>query len=174
MANRRRGRDLYDEDNLSHFRDKGEKHCRACESFQTWRNFREKKADHSEASATEQTPQSEINVECPLDREELGRNSWSFLHTMAAYYPKKPSEDQKKSMTQFMDIFAQFYPCKDCAKDLRKSLQNSRPDVRDRYMFSKWMCQIHNEVNIKLGKPEFDCSKVLERWRTGWKDGSCD
>ena len=25
-----------------------------------------------------------------------------------------------------------------------------------------------------LGKPEFDCSKVFQRWRDGWADGSCD
>lgn len=30
------------------------------------------------------------------------------------------------------------------------------------------------EVNRKLGKPDFDCSLVDERWRDGWKDGSCD
>jgi len=36
------------------------------------------------------------------------------------------------------------------------------------------MCQQHNVVNRKLGKPEFDCRKVLERWKDGPKDGRCD
>lgn len=39
---------------------------------------------------------------------------------------------------------------------------------------SQWLCRIHNKVNVKLGKPVFDCSKVNERWRDGWLDGSCD
>ncbi|KAM6155636.1 serine protease 33-like [Rhynchocyon petersi] len=43
-----------------------------------------------------------------------------------------------------------------------------------RALFSHWLCHLHNEVNWKLGKPEFDCSQVDERWRDGWKDGSCD
>lgn len=47
-------------------------------------------------------------------------------------------------------------------------------DTSSRYNFSQWMCRLHNDVNRKLGKPEFDCSKVDERWRDGWKDGSCD
>ena len=39
---------------------------------------------------------------------------------------------------------------------------------------SQWMCEIHNDVNKLLGKKLFDCSKVNERWKDGWKDGSCD
>lgn len=39
---------------------------------------------------------------------------------------------------------------------------------------SQWLCRLHNKVNVKVGKPTFDCSKVNERWRDGWLDGSCD
>lgn len=39
---------------------------------------------------------------------------------------------------------------------------------------SQWLCRMHNKVNVKIGKPEFDCAKVDERWKDGWKDGSCD
>ncbi|VDN38458.1 unnamed protein product [Dibothriocephalus latus] len=39
---------------------------------------------------------------------------------------------------------------------------------------SGWLCMQHNLVNEKLKKPLFDCSRVLERWRYGWADGSCD
>ena len=35
-------------------------------------------------------------------------------------------------------------------------------------------CQMHNEVNLRLGKDEFDCNRVGERWRDGWNDKSCD
>lgn len=39
---------------------------------------------------------------------------------------------------------------------------------------SQWLCRLHNKVNVKIGKQEFDCDKVDERWKDGWKDGSCD
>ena len=60
--------------------------------------------------------------ECPLDKDELGRNTWSFLHTTAAYYPEKPTEQQQKDMRQMIHIFSRFYPCDFCAEDLREKL----------------------------------------------------
>ena len=53
-------------------------------------------------------------------------------------------------------------------------LKKEPPQVNTRDDFSQWMCRLHNEVNTRLGKPLFDCSRVDERWRDGWKDGRCD
>ena len=53
-------------------------------------------------------------------------------------------------------------------------LQTHPPDTSSRHKFCQWMCHMHNEVNRRIGKEEFDCSKVDERWLDGWKDGSCD
>lgn len=53
-------------------------------------------------------------------------------------------------------------------------ISKSPPAVGGQEELSQWLCKMHNIVNIKLGKPSFDCSKVEERWYTGWRDGSCD
>ena len=53
-------------------------------------------------------------------------------------------------------------------------LQTNPPKTENRVLFSNWMCDMHNDVNKRIGKKLFDCSKVDERWLDGWKDGSCD
>lgn len=55
---------------------------------------------------------------CPVDKDELGRSTWSLLHTMAAQYPDKPTSGQKQQVVQFIDILSHTYPCEPCAKDL--------------------------------------------------------
>jgi len=106
---------------------------------------------------------------CPMDREELGAHAWPVLHTMAAHYPKKPSAEDKANAESFVKAFSWLYPCGDCAEAFRESIQKSPPRLGSREEFSVWMCQQHNEVSEKLGKPKFDCSfdALDRRWRTG-------
>lgn len=124
------------------------------------------------AAASSTTPRSD----CPADVETLGRHTWTFLHTTAAYYPEAPSQSHQSNMLSLLKSLPTLYPCHHCADALKSELAVHPPEpaVKDRVTLSKWMCDIHNEVNGRLGKDLFDCSKTDERWRTGWKDGSCD
>lgn len=105
----------------------------------------------------------------PADVEILGRATWTFLHTMAAQYPDNPSETQKKEMTDFMSIFSRVYPCWFCASDFQKWMTKSPPQVDSKDILSKWLCKAHNEVNVKIGKPVFDCANWKKRWLDGWE-----
>lgn len=145
------------------------KPCRSCLDFKAWRAQMQGKTNAKVSSS----PSEEVR-QCPLDKDELGRNTWSFLHTMAANYPGTPTPVQRGNMTSFMRLFSEFYPCEPCAASLRDELKKNPPDTSSQHMLSQWMCRLHNSVNICLGKPPFDCSWVTERWKDGWKDGSCD
>ncbi|KAK7873801.1 hypothetical protein R5R35_005786 [Gryllus longicercus] len=156
------------------YRGTAEKPCRACTDFQSWTKLQKRSLNKENVSNEKKV---EVEVEdkpCPLSKDQLGNHTWHFLHTMAAYYPEKPSTEQKAEMKQFFSIFSNFYPCNYCAEDLKNQLKESPPKTDSQKELSQWLCRVHNNINRRLGKKEFDCSKVDERWKTGWKDGSCD
>ncbi|EGD77998.1 hypothetical protein PTSG_09636 [Salpingoeca rosetta] len=128
----------------------------------------------SSTPAQGKTPFAYMHSGCPVNRRELGRASWAFLHTMAAYYPEKPSRQEQDRMRDFMHLYVQLYPCGYCGDTTWQEMMRNPPRLATRKDFSLWMCEMHNEVNDRLGKPQFDCSKVDERWRTGPADGSCN
>lgn len=111
---------------------------------------------------------------CPPDVEQLGRATWTFLHTTAAYYPDKPTAKQRANMLSLLHALPILYPCTWCAQDFGENMVNHPPDVSSRTGLSRWLCERHNEVNERLGKEMFDCAKVDERWKDGPPDGSCD
>ncbi|OHF04364.1 Erv1/Alr family protein [Colletotrichum orchidophilum] len=147
------------------------KPCRSCSSksaFSSW-------ASQMSGSAKNGTPVNSVSIDdCPPDVETLGRGTWQLLHSIAATYPEKPSPAQKDDLRGFVRLFSKLYPCWVCAEDFQSYIQKEQVRVEGRSEFGNWLCEAHNEVNRKLGKKEFDCSKWEERWRTGWKDGRCD
>ncbi|KAM3426889.1 hypothetical protein NHJ13734_009215 [Beauveria thailandica] len=163
--------------------DKDGKPCRSCTSgaaFSAWAAQTKKRAkgdkDTATAVAAVTTTATEANsrADCPPDVEMLGRSSWTLLHSIAAAYPDTPSQTQQADVLRFVDLFAKLYPCWVCADDFQSYISRQVPKVASRDEFGQWLCGAHNDVNRKLGKKEFDCSKWLERWKTGPKDGRCD
>ncbi|KAJ6133227.1 ERV/ALR sulphydryl oxidase [Penicillium samsonianum] len=179
------------------------KPCRSCTSVASWRALT-KQADFKNASsaapnststssptstsktatstaalAAAATPSSSgTPSDCPPDVEELGRSTWTLLHSMAATYPEKADMEYQANMSGFLKFFSKLYPCWVCADDFQSWMAHpsgkNQPKLESRKEFGWWMCEAHNEVNRKLGKKEFDCRLWEERWRTGWKDGRCD
>ncbi|GAA6064541.1 hypothetical protein JCM10212_005645 [Sporobolomyces blumeae] len=95
-------------------------------------------------------------------KAELGRASWKLLHTMAARFPEKPSKSEREAFKSFLYLFSRLYPCGECAAEFQELLRKSPPQTSSRSAASMHLCHLHNQVNLRLGKPEFDCSKDLE------------
>ena len=178
------------------------KPCKICTAFRNWRpqtgsNFEpspsQKKsskgaattmaamfgaaATGSSSSSSRSTPSQrpdEPPPGCPPDVEQLGRATWTFLHTTAAYYPDKPTPTQRANMLTLLRSLPVLYPCTWCAIDFGEDIKEHPPDVSSRAALSHWLCERHNAVNEKLGKEKFDCSKTDERWKDGPSDGRCD
>ncbi len=145
------------------------KPCRVCTAFRDWKlPTNAVKANKKTSSALTLPPSN-----CPADVEQLGRSTWTFLHTTAAYYPDRPTPTQRANMLCLIRALPVLYPCWHCAGDFGEDLKNNPPDVSSRTALSLWLCQRHNTVNAKLGKESFDCAKTEERWKDGPPDGSC-
>lgn len=177
------------------------KPCRACNSKLAFTAALKtgKKSASTDSSATSKDglppltnlngSSSEQEVQCPPDGEIIGQSTWTFLHSAAAYYPNSPSEIQQKSMLSLIHSLPHLYPCHSCAEALGEELTRESKekrsweggDVLQKAVqtgpgLRKWLCGVHNEVNVRLGKPAWTCDEesLRQRWKDGPPNGQCD
>jgi FAD-linked sulfhydryl oxidase len=105
----------------------------------------------------------EVEQQAPSPAE-VGQATWTFLHVFAASYPQSPSGETQYQAMNLLRSLSTLYPCRYCAQDWEEQITLHPPQVSSRHELEQWMCQQHNHVNVKLGKKEFDCSKVHDRW----------
>jgi len=111
----------------------------------------------------------EATVECPPDRSELGKAAWVLMHSAAAYSPEVPSSTQQQTFLELYQRIASTYPCRECAGIFQEEVKKDPPRVSSRRELSVWVCQLHNKINLHLGKTQFPCSleALDKRWRKG-------
>jgi len=105
-----------------------------------------------------------------VSRAELGNAAWKVLHTMMAKFPDKPTEEDSQALKSYIHLFARLYPCGDCARHFQQILAKYPPQVATRSTAAAWACHVHNEVNKRLKKELFDCSKIGDFYDCGCAD----
>lgn len=111
----------------------------------------------------------------PVSKEELGRATWTFLHTLAAQFPDRPSRQQQRDAKELMAILSRLYPCKECADHFKEVLKVNPVQAGSGVELAQWMCKVHNVVNRSLGKPTFPCHRVDARWGAmNCDEGACN
>ncbi|KAH8592336.1 augmenter of liver regeneration [Bisporella sp. PMI_857] len=147
------------------------KPCRTCN---TLTSFLGAKSSTLKAVPSKDDEAARYPADCPPDVEQLGRASWTLLHSIAATYPATAPAALQAETTGFIRSFGRLYPCWSCAEDFQRWIaEQGGVRAGGRQELGMWLCEAHNEVNRKLGKREFDCARWEERWRTGWRDGRC-
>lgn len=89
------------------------------------------------------------------------------MHTMMARFPDTPTPDDSLALQTYIQLFARLYPCGDCASHFQLLLQEYPPQVSSRNAAAGWACFVHNEVNKRLKKELFDCSKIGDFYDCG-------
>ncbi|KAF8911648.1 ERV/ALR sulfhydryl oxidase domain-containing protein [Gymnopilus junonius] len=104
----------------------------------------------------------------------LGRATWKLLqvhiHTMTLRYPEKPTADERGALESYFYLSSRLYPCGECAADFQKLLKKYPPQTSSRKTASLWLCGVHNEVNKRLRKAEFDCAHLSDEYDCGCGD----
>jgi len=84
-----------------------------------------------------------------------GPSLWHYLHTMSFNYPNKPTEEAKNNYYNFIVSLKHVLPCKYCRENYSKNLKSAgfkESVFNNRTTFSKFIYNLHQEVNKMLGK----------------------
>lgn len=93
-----------------------------------------------------------------LGREEMGRAWWTALHAMARALVDDPATGElapraREAATAIVDALTVVYPCEMCRKHYAAMHRAHPPRFRRAADVVCWLCERHNSVNARLGKP---------------------
>jgi hypothetical protein len=80
---------------------------------------------------------------------------WFTLHTITFNFPVNPTKEDINNYYAFFKTLKYVLPCKYCRDNLIKNmkvLKFSKKVFKDRETLSKWVYDLHNHVNVMLGK----------------------
>jgi len=103
-------------------------------------------------------------------KADLGRATWKLMHTMTLRYPEKPTPDERNALSSFFHLTSRLYPCGECAEEFQMLLKKYPPQTSSRHAAALWLCAIHNKVNKRLNKPDFDCTTLDGEYDCGCGD----
>jgi len=89
---------------------------------------------------------------------------------MMARFPDKPTPDDSLALKSYIHLFARLYPCGDCARHFQQLLAKFPPQTSSRNNAAGWACMVHNEVNKRLKKEEFNCQNIGDFYDCGCGD----
>ena len=97
-----------------------------------------------------------------------GPGLWHYIHTMSFNYPLHPTKQQKQKYKEFLYNLQYTLPCKHCRINLKTNFKINpikECHLKNRANFSKYIYNLHNKINIQLGKTKYlNYCKVRERY----------
>ena len=97
-----------------------------------------------------------------MDPQLWGPHLWYFLHTISFEYPVNPTWTQKKETNDFLVALQYILPCEHCRFHYKNYLLDYPPSLENQTKFIMWMIGLHNNINVRLGKPQKSYEEVLE------------
>jgi len=86
---------------------------------------------------------------------EWGPAAWKFLHAITFSYPDNPNLSEQRDAENLFSSLKSLLPCEACRNHYVSEISVNPPDTRSRATLSAWLVDLHNRVNLRLGKPIF-------------------
>jgi hypothetical protein len=98
-----------------------------------------------------------------MDPKIWGPFLWYILHIISFNYPIQPSYADKRIYHDFYVNLKELIPCANCRKHYQQHLHTNpiSPALDSRADLVNWVIQMHNLVNISLGKPTMTVQEVM-------------
>jgi hypothetical protein len=101
-----------------------------------------------------------------MDPEQWGPLLWYEMHMYTFRYPVRPNSQDKADIINYFREIGKVLPCEKCRVHYRSELEmypienfvGSREDV------SRWLVDLHNRVNVRLGKEHFSYEKAKRKY----------
>ncbi|CAG8553689.1 3974_t:CDS:2 [Acaulospora colombiana] len=98
---------------------------------------------------------------------KLGNETANDMETLAHYDFALPGKDERLALKSYFHLTSRLYPCGECAAEFQMLLRDHPPQTSSRKAASQWLCYVHNLVNKRLKKEEFDCTKLDDTYDCG-------
>ena len=102
-----------------------------------------------------------------LNSNVWGTGAWTFLHSITLTYPNDPTDVDKKTYKNFFETIGYLLPCNQCSNHYNDYLKENPIDdsvLENKLSFTKWLYNVHNNVNHILNKPKIDFDEFINQY----------
>ena len=99
-----------------------------------------------------------------INNNKWGPPFWKTLHIICHHYPLQPNSIMKKKMYDFFHNLPLFLPDHDIGDKFSEILDQypMKPYLDTRDALCKWIHFIHNQINIRLNKPQLSYNDYIK------------
>ena len=93
-----------------------------------------------------------------------GPHAWLFLHTITLNYPDHPTNKEKEIYRSFFKTLGGVLPCEKCREHYLINLEKYPIQLESKEDLTKWLFNLHNQVNIKNNKSQMDYDEFIHKY----------
>lgn len=114
--------------------------------------------------------------ETPISTDVWGPKAWGFMHAISFRYPETDASlEERTAILHFLNSLKLLIPCAKCRAHYASYLDDPDTGIRGtcsahlehRESISRWMVELHNDVNQRLGKASRSYDDVAEEYSHG-------